>query len=173
MAHRVSDQEFTEFVHGSWAGLYRTAYLLVGDPGLAEDLVQTALAKTYAAWSSVRDVRAAPAYARTTLVNTAASWFRKRSWRNEVPTAPLPDLHEHDHDPSVRPAVIEALGHLPPRQRAVVVLRFYEDLSVAETASALGCSDGTVKSQTSKALDTLRRLLGETVVPLTTGATHD
>ena len=172
MAHRVSDQEFTEFVHGSWAGLYRTAYLLVGDPGLAEDLVQTALAKTYAAWSSVRDMRAAPAYARTTLVNTAASWFRKRSWRNEVPTTDLPEA-SHEHDPTVRPAVLDALAHLPPRQRAVVVLRYYEDLSVAETAAALGCSDGTVKSQTSKALDTLRRLLGEAVVPLTTGATHD
>ena len=172
MTHRVSDQEFTEFVHGSWAGLYRTAYLLVGDAGLAEDLVQTALAKTYAAWPSVRDVRAAPAYARTTLVNTASSWFRKRSWRNEVPTTVLP-AGSLEQDPTVRSAVLEALAHLPPRQRAVVVLRFYEDLSVAETAHALGCSDGTVKSQTSKALDTLRRLLGEAVVPLTTGATHD
>jgi len=172
MTHRVSDEEFTEFVHGSWAGLYRTAYLLVGDPGLAEDLVQTALAKTYAAWPTVRDVRAAPGYARTTLVNTAASWFRKRSWRNEVPTTTLPEV-SHQDDPSVRPAVLEALAHLPPRQRAVVVLRFYEDLSVAETAHALACSDGTVKSQTSKALDTLRRLLGEAVVPLTTGAIHD
>jgi len=172
MAHRVSDQEFTEFVHASWAGLYRTAYLLVGEPGLAEDLVQTALAKTYAAWPSVRDVRAAPAFARTTLVNTAASWFRKRSWRNEVPTTVLPE-GTHEHDPSVRPAVLEALAELPPRQRAVVVLRFYEDLSVAETAHALGVSDGTVKSQTSKALDTLRGLLGDSVIPLTTGARHD
>jgi RNA polymerase sigma-70 factor (sigma-E family) len=174
MAHRVSDQEFTEFVQGSYAGLYRTAYLLLGDPGLAEDLVQTALAKTYAAWPGVRDVQAAPGYARTTLVNTAASWFRRHSWRNEVPTTSLPDTaHDHEQDPSVRPAVLDALAALPPRQRAVVVLRFYEDLSVADTAHALGCSDGTVKSQTSKALDTLRRLLGDAVVPETTGATHD
>jgi RNA polymerase sigma-70 factor (sigma-E family) len=172
MAHRVSDQEFTEFVQAAWPGLYRTAYLLLGDRGLAEDLVQTALAKTYAAWPGVRDVHAAPGYARTTLVNTAASWFRKRSWRNEVPTVSLPEVL-HEHDPAVRPAVLEALAHLPPRQRAVVVLRFYEDLSVADTAHVLGCSAGTVKSQTSKALDTLRRLLGEAVVPLTTGATHD
>jgi RNA polymerase sigma-70 factor (sigma-E family) len=176
MAHRVSDQEFTEFVQAAWAGLYRTAYLLLGDRGLAEDLVQTALAKTYAAWPGVRDVQAAPGYARTTLVNTASSWFRRKSWRNELPhelaSGELPD-DAQDHDPSDRPALLEALGHLPPRQRAVVVLRFYEDLSVAETAHALGCSAGTVKSQTSKALDTLRRLLGEAVVPLTTGATHD
>ncbi len=172
MAHRVSDQEFTEFANGSWASLYRTAYLLLGDAGLAEDLVQTALAKTYAAWPSVRDVQAAPGFARTTLVNTAASWFRKRSWRNEVPSTAVPD-GTHEHDPSVRPAVLEALRHLPPRQRAVVVLRFYEDQSVADTAHVLGVSEGTVKSQTSKALDSLRRLLGDAVIPETTGAHHD
>ena len=174
MTHRVSDEEFTEFVQGAWAGLYRTAYLLVGDVGLAEDLVQSALAKTYVAWSSVRDVHAAPAYARTTLVNTAASWFRRRSWRNELPTHTLPDSHQ-DEDPSDRPAVLDALTQLPPRQRAVVVLRYYEDLSVADTAHALGCSEGTVKSQTSKALDTLRRLLGDAVIPATsiTGGSHD
>jgi RNA polymerase sigma-70 factor (sigma-E family) len=175
MARRVSDEEFTEFVHAAWPGLYRTAYLLVGEPGLAEDLVQTALAKTYAAWPKVRDIRSAPGFARTTLVNTASSWFRRRSWRNELPTESLPETG-HDPDPSVRPAVVDALSQLPPRQRAVVVLRFYEDLSVAEAARALGCSEGTVKSQTSKALDTLRRLLGDAVVPVTpisSGATHD
>ncbi len=71
MARQVSDEAFSEFVHGAWPGLYRTAYLLLGDAGLAEDLVQTALAKTYAAWPSVRDVQAAPGFARTTLLNTA------------------------------------------------------------------------------------------------------
>jgi RNA polymerase sigma-70 factor (sigma-E family) len=126
---------------------------MLGDRGEAEDLVQTALAKTYAAWSKVRSLDAAPAYARTVLVNTAASWFRKKSWRNERPTEDLPE-RAHDADPSDRPAVIEALGLLPPRQRAVVVLRFYDDLSVAETASALGVTEGTVKSQTSEALTT-------------------
>ena len=178
MTRQVSDEEFSEFVHGAWPGLYRTAYLLLGDPGLAEDLVQTALAKTYAAWPKVRDVQAAPGYARTTLLNTAASWFRRRSWRNELPTEHLPDPGR-ENDPSDRPAVLNALGLLPPRQRAVVVLRFYEDLSVAETAHALGCSEGTVKSQTSKALDTLRRLLGDAVIPVSAtnakllGGTHD
>ena len=91
MTRQVSDDEFTQFVHAAWPGLYRTAYLLLGDAGLAEDLVQTALAKTYAAWPKVRDVRAAPGYARTTLLNTAASWFRRSSWRNELPTESLPD----------------------------------------------------------------------------------
>ncbi|HWM74684.1 MAG TPA: SigE family RNA polymerase sigma factor [Nocardioides sp.] len=172
MSRSPSDGEFTQFAHATWASLYRTAYLLLGDRGEAEDLVQTALAKTYAAWPKVRDVHAAPGYARTVLVNTASSWFRKRSWRNERPTAVLPDLVD-EHDPSDRPALMSALAVLPPRQRAVVVLRYYEDLSVAQAASALGISEGTVKSQTSDALARLRTLLGDAVVPHTLGANHD
>jgi RNA polymerase sigma-70 factor (sigma-E family) len=172
MSRSPTDGEFTEFVHASWASLYRTAYLMLGDRSEAEDLVQTTLAKTYASWPKVRDVEAAPAYARTVLVNTAASWFRKKSWRNERPTATVPD-RAHETDPSDRPAVVDALSQLPPRQRAVIVLRYYEDLSVAQTASALGCSDGTVKSQTSDALNRLRDLLGDAVIPLELGATND
>ena len=167
-----SDEQFTEFVHASWGSLYRTAYLLLGDHAEAEDLVQTALAKTYASWHRVRDLNAAPGYARTTLVNTASSWFRRRSWRNEQPTGELPEA-VHEHDPSQRPTLAHALGQLPPRQRAVVVLRFYEDMSVAQTAEVLGCSQGTVKSQTSDALTRLRSLLGDAVVPQTLGAHHD
>ena len=169
MSRPPSDAEFTELVHASWASLYRTAYLLVGERTLAEDLVQTALAKTYASWGKVRDVSAAPGYARTALVNTAASWFRRKSWRNERPTEVLP---EHTHpvdrvDLSDRPALVDALARLAPRQRAVVVLRYYEDLTVSETARALGCSEGTVKSQTHDALSRLRTLLGEVVIPQT------
>jgi RNA polymerase sigma-70 factor (sigma-E family) len=172
MPRRPSDGEFTQFAHASWASLYRTAYLMLGDAAEAEDLVQTALAKTYAAWSKVRDVNAAPAYARTVLVNTASSWFRKRSWRNERPTEALPDIVD-ERDPSDRPAVMDALAALPPRQRAVIVLRYYEDLSVAQAASALDISEGTVKSQTSDPLARLRTLLGDSVVPHSLGATHD
>jgi RNA polymerase sigma-70 factor (sigma-E family) len=172
MARPPSDADYTEFVHASWPTLYRTAYLMLGDRGLAEDLVQTALAKTYASWGKVRDLGAARAYARTTLVNTATSWFRKKGWRNEQPTDHLQE-QGYDEDPTVRPALMQALAQLPPRQRAVVVLRFYDDLSVADTARALGCAEGTVKSQTSGALATLRTLLGEAVVPLETGASHD
>jgi RNA polymerase sigma-70 factor (sigma-E family) len=172
MPRPPSDAEYTEFVHATWPALYRTAYLLVGDHALAEDLVQTALAKTYGSWRKVRELDAAHGYARTTLINTAASWFRKRSWRNELPTDELPESGYHP-DPSDRPAVTDALRLLPPRQRAVIVLRYYEDLSVAQTAHALGCSEGTVKSQTSDALARLRTLLGDAVVPLTSGATHD
>ena len=166
------DGEFTEFVQASWPGLYRTAFLLLGDRGLAEDLAQTALTKTYAAWSRIEERSATPAYARRVLVNTAASWFRRKGWRNELPTSDLPE-RIHAPDPSTRPAVIDALGQLPPRQRAVVVLRFYEDLSVAETADALGCSPGTVKSQTFEAFAKLRVLLGDAVIPQTLGAHRD
>jgi len=170
MTRSPTDAEFTELVHGCWGSLYRTAYLHVGDHGLAEDLVQTALARTYAAWPRVRSVEAAPAYARTTLVNTAAEWFRKRSWRRELPTEQLGEPDAVPHDPSLRPTVIAALGLLAPRQRAVIVLRFFEDLSVAETARALGCSDGTVKSQTYDALAILRTHLGDSVVPTNIGS---
>ncbi|MXG88177.1 SigE family RNA polymerase sigma factor [Nocardioides flavescens] len=155
---------FTEFVEVAWPGLYRTAYLLLGDHQLAEDLVQDALAKTYASWRRVREPAAARAYARTVLVNTAASWFRRRSWRREWPTDELPETAT-GHDPSDRPAVVAALRTLPPRQRAVVVLRYFDDLSVREVADTLGISEGTVKSQTSHALDRLRVALGDDVVP--------
>jgi len=172
MARPPSDDEFTEFVVASWPSLCRTAYLLLGDRELAEDLVQTALSKTYAAWGGIRELDAARGYARTTLVNTAASWFRKRSWRAEHPTETI-ESGSYDVDPTLRPHLSAALAHLAPRQRAVVVLRFYEDLSVADTAQVLHCSEGTVKSQTSDAFAHLRRLLGEAVIPLETGARHD
>ena len=166
------DAEFTEFVHAAWPGLYRTAYLMLGEHQLAEDLVQSALARTYASWRKVREPGAAPAYARVVLANTASSWFRRRSWRNERPTETLPDSGV-EHDPSTRPALVEALATLAPRQRAVVVLRYYDDLSVREVASTLGISEGTVKSQTSDALARLRAVLGDDVVPSTEGARHD
>jgi RNA polymerase sigma-70 factor (sigma-E family) len=172
MPRPPSDAEYTEFVHASWPSLYRTAYLLVGEHALAEDLVQTSLAKTYASWRNVRDLSAAPGYARTTLINTAASWFRRKSWRTELATEELPESGHHP-DHSDRPAVLDALRQLPPRQRAVVVLRYYEEFSVAETADALGCTEGTVKSQTSDALAKLRTLLGDAVIPVTQGARHD
>lgn len=169
MSRRPDDDQFTAFVQSSSRSLFRTAYLLLGDHAEAEDLVQTSLAKTYAKWSSVKSVDAAGSYAHTVLLNTAASWFRRRSWRNERPTETLPD-HGRDHDLTDRPTLMAALGTLPPRQRAVVVLRYYEDLSIAQTASLLGCSEGTVKSQTHEAFGKLRRLLGDAVVPTTLGA---
>jgi len=172
MSSTMTDEAFTEFVHAAWPGLYRTAYLLLGDHQLAEDLTQTALAKTYGSWRSVKDPAAAQGYARVVLANTAVSWFRRRSWRNEHPTEQLPESGV-EHDPSTRTAVVDALATLAPRQRAVVVLRYYDDLSVREVAHALGISEGTVKSQTSDALARLRAVLGDDVVPSTEGAHHD
>ncbi|GAA1476172.1 SigE family RNA polymerase sigma factor [Nocardioides aestuarii] len=170
MTRPPTDAEFTELVHGTWGSLYRTAYLILGDHGLAEDLVQTALARTYASWGKVREVAAAPAYARTTLHNTAAEWIRRKSWRRELPTEQTAETPVEPSDPTLRPTVLAALARLAPRQRAVVVLRYYEDLSVAETARALSCSEGTVKSQTYDALAVLRTHLGDSVVPFTTGS---
>lgn len=165
------DDEFTAFVHARWAALYRSAVMLVGDRHLAEDLVQTALASTYASWGRIDRAEAAPAYARRTLHNAAFTWMRRHGWRNELPTEEMPEVprggtDDARADPSVRPTVLAAVAQLPPRQRAVVVLRYYDDLSVAETAEALGVATGTVKSQCADALGRLRDLLGDDEVSL-------
>lgn len=164
-------ERFDDFVRGRGAALQRTAYLLTGDWALAEDLVQTALARSWPAWGRIQ--HADPeAYVRRVLVNTHASWWRRR-WRGEVPTQTLPDRVrvEQDGGRHDRPALHAALLRLPPRQRAVVVLRFSEDLSEAATAELLGISVGTVKSTTSKALARLRAdgALAE-LAPTTRGA---
>ena len=167
MTRAPDDEQFTALVAAAWPSLYRSAFLLLGDRGEAEDLVQTALTKTYANWSKVRDIDAAPAYARTVLHNTAASWFRRASWRQEHPTGDLPDAGD-DPDHSVRPTLIEALRALPPRQRAVIVLRYYEDLSEAQIAEALDMAPGTVKSHSHAALRRLSSLLDESVEAILT-----
>ena len=147
---------FDEFVATRSRALLRTAYLLTGDHGLAEDLLQTALAKCWFSWGRI-DGPPEP-YVRRALATTYATWWRRR-WRGEQPTGNLPDRGDPAATAPVddRDALWRALGALPRRQRAVVVLRYYEDLSEAETASALGISTGTVKSQAAKALATLRR----------------
>jgi RNA polymerase sigma-70 factor (sigma-E family) len=142
---------FDEFVAARSGALLRTAYLLTHDHALAEDLLQTALAK---AWFSWRRVRGEPEpYVRRILVNTYATWWRRR-WNGEQPTETLPERAVEDAtDPT---DLWTAMERLPRRMRAVIVLRFFEDLTEAQTADALGCSVGTVKSQTSKALAKLR-----------------
>lgn len=153
---RVDEQEFADFVRGRGQALQRTAYLLTGDWALAEDLVQTSLAKAWPAWGRIR--HADPeGYVRKVLVNTHSSWWRRR-WRGEVPTELLPDRSGPDGAAGLheRPALHAALLRLPARQRAVVVLRFHEDLSEAATAELLGITTGTVKSTSSKALAALR-----------------
>ncbi|GAA4816158.1 SigE family RNA polymerase sigma factor [Nocardioides caeni] len=169
------EEEFSALVEAAWPSLYRTAYLLTGDHGMAEDLTQTALAATFARWHRLHDTGAAWGYARKAVVNGATSWFRRSSTRSERPTAVIPEraaATDHGREVGERSAVVGALAQLPPRQRAVVVLRFYDDLSVQDTAATLGISTGTVKSQTSDALARLRGLLGEDLADTTATASN-
>jgi RNA polymerase sigma-70 factor (sigma-E family) len=157
----LAEREFRDFVVARAAALHRTAYLLVGDWALAEDLVQTALAKTYLSWRRLDGLNAIEPYARRVLVNTAIAWWRRR-WRGERPTATLPERPVSDDADlrAERDQVWQLIATLPGRQRAVLVLRYYEDLTEAETARLLAISVGTVKSQSARALRTLRERLG-------------
>jgi RNA polymerase sigma-70 factor (sigma-E family) len=146
--------DFDEFVAARSTGLLRTAYLLTRDHALAEDLLQTALTKAWFAWSRI-DGEPEP-YVRRILVNTFASWWR-RKWNGEHAYDELPEPAPQEGDPvDTRHDLWVAMGRLPRRQRAVIVLRFVEDLTEAETARLLGVAPGTVKSQTAKALAKLR-----------------
>src|SRR6476620_1786513 len=127
---------FAEFVAARSASLHRTAYLLVGDRGLAQDLLQEALTKTYVAWPRLRDPGKAEAYTRKAITTTAITWFRRKGWNNERPTERLPEGGSLGHADAVadKAAIWEALQTLAPRQRAALVLRYYEDLTEAQTA---------------------------------------
>jgi RNA polymerase sigma-70 factor (sigma-E family) len=148
---------FTEFMSARSATLFRTAYLIVGDHQLAQDLLQESLIKTYVAWPRLRDVSSAEAYTRKTIVTTAISWRRRRSF-HERPTDVLPDTAVPDPGEAVttHASMVAQLRTLPPRQRAAIVLRYYEDLSEAQTAEVMGCSVGTVKAQVFTGLGRLR-----------------
>ncbi|WP_158847090.1 SigE family RNA polymerase sigma factor [Saccharothrix deserti] len=156
------DREFDEYVDARALVMRRTAYLLCGDWHRAEDLVQTALAKLYVAWPRVRRDASPDAYARKVLVRAAIDDSRRAFRRREtvvdaVPDTPVPGAAS---DLDVR----RALASLPAGQRTVVVLRYWEDLSVTETARLLGRTEGTVKSQAAKGLAALRDLLGHDVL---------
>lgn len=149
--------EFTLFVRARGPALIRTAYLLVGDQHLAEDLVQTALAKTHLAWRRLHKAGNAEAYTRKIMYHQVISWWRRHRSREVITDAiPEPRVIDADFVP-LRMTMRAALDVLPPKQRAVIVLRFYEDLTERETAEQLGCSIGTVKSNTARALQRLRR----------------
>jgi RNA polymerase sigma-70 factor (sigma-E family) len=158
---------FAEFATARSASLYRAAYLMVGERGLAEDLLQEALTKTYVAWPRLRDINKAEAYTRKAITTTAISWWRRKSWQAERPRDDVPERatrgEEHGHHVAERDWLWTELQTLPPKQRAAIVLRFYEDLTEAQTAAALGCSVGTVKSQVSTGLKRLRDRLGPDV----------
>lgn len=156
----TEQQGFPEFVAARSPALLRVAWMLTGDAYLAEDLLQTALGRTWPHWSGIR-AGGADAYVRQVMVRTQGGLWR-RLWRNEHPTADLPDTSAH---PSVfaaaddRSVLTAALRALPVRQRQTVVLRYYEDLSEREVAELMNCSTGTVKSQASKGLAKLRAAL--------------
>jgi RNA polymerase sigma-70 factor, ECF subfamily len=156
------EEDFRDFVAARSGALLRTAYLLAGDWATAEDLLQTALTKTYLAWKRLGRIDAVEPYTRKVLVNTSTSWWRRR-WHGERPTEVLPETAITDglDERLERDALWRHVRDLPARQRAVLVLRFYEDQSEAETARLLGVSVGTVKSQCSRALASLRVRLGE------------
>jgi len=148
---------FEEFVAARSPALLRTAWLLTGDDGLAQDLVQTALAKAWPRWDTIRHDDP-EGYVRAILATTYATWWRRR-WRGEVPTATPVEQHvapDAYAAADLRESVRRALAALPRGQRAVVVLRHFDDLTEARTAAALGISVGTVKSQHARAMATLR-----------------
>lgn len=153
------EREFTAFVHERGHVLLQTAYALTGDQHAAEDLLQGALAKTFVRWRHINTT--AEAYVRQILYHDhISSWRRRR--RREIPVAEPPEhpaTGDESPDTALRLSLRAALRTLPPRQRAVLVLRYLEDRSVEETAALLGCGPGTVGSQTSRALAKLRELV--------------
>lgn len=154
---------FVEFAQAARTRLRRAAYLLCGDWDLASDHVQEGLIRVYVAWPRMRRTGGELAYARKAVVSAFLDSARKRSSK-EYPTeadASLPSGEDVADTVVARRALMVALEKLPPRQRACVVLRYFEDLDVAATAAALGCSQGTVKSQTSRAIDSLRSMFDE------------
>jgi RNA polymerase sigma-70 factor (sigma-E family) len=153
-------ESFPDFVTRQQQALLRLAFLLAGDRGHAEDLVQTALMKSYRHWDRIVRRGEPSAYVRRALVTTHTSW-RRRAWHREQPTDRLPDVaaaapgDPPDGDEELR----RALAALPPRMRATVVLRYYEDLSELQTAQLMGCSESTVNTQAARGLARLRAAL--------------
>jgi RNA polymerase sigma-70 factor (sigma-E family) len=169
----VRDEDaFVEFAQAVRGRLRRTAYLMCGDWDQASDHVQEGLIRVYAAWPRLTRAGGEHAYARKAVVSAVIDHARRRS-STEVAREPdldVPSGHDVAESVTARAAVMSALADLPARQRACVVLRFYEDLSVADAAAVLGCSEGTVKSQTSRALASLRAMFdGSPLGELVTG----
>jgi len=157
------EAEYAAFFAASWPRLFRTTYAIAGDRQLTEDALQTAFAQAWAAWPKVSAANDRLAYVRRMAINAALSRHRRASSRRESVVAVLPETEQ----PSREDAFLsgdqtwQAVQELPPRQRAVVVLRYYEDLTEQEIAEVLGCRPGTVKSQASAALASLRSALGD------------
>jgi RNA polymerase sigma-70 factor (sigma-E family) len=169
---RPYDDDFSEYVAARQPTLLRVAYLLTGSRAEAEDLLQTSFAKLYLAWGRIEDPANRDAYTRQILVREHASSWRRLWRRRETSVDEVGDaMAAHtgfvtppDDSVTERAAMWRVVQSLPPRQRAVVVLRYYEDCSERQTAEVLGCSVGTVKSQCSRALASLRTQLSTTTV---------
>ncbi len=153
------DTDFMEFVRARSLALRRTAYLLCGDWSAGDDLVQESLAKVYVAWPRIAATEAALSYTRTTMLRTYLN--EKRKWRREVYYGDVPEHPTDDQDTALTVTLSALLRELPAKQRAVLVLRFYQDLSVPQIAEELGIPEGTVKSQLSRGLATMRVRLDE------------
>lgn len=161
------EQEFREYFTGRLQAVRRSAYLLCGDWHRADDFAQTAFVALHRRWRKIRDHAALDAYVRRTLVRAVIDESR-RPWRRERFTDEVPEVVDQagdsarlDDTVATRVALLDALRAVPPRQRAVLVLRFLEGLDVADTAATLRCTEGTVKSQTARGLATLRAKLGD------------
>jgi RNA polymerase sigma-70 factor (sigma-E family) len=165
-SNAARDEEFSSYMAARQPALLRTAYLLTGDRAGAEDLVQTALAKLYLSWDKVRDRESLDGYVRRIIVNEHNSLWRRAWKRREHTTERMPESPVTDvYDDGQGSALWDFVQTLPPKQRAVIVLRYYEDLSEAEIAATLGISTGTVKSQASRALAALRQRAPRTLDP--------
>ncbi|MEV6152819.1 SigE family RNA polymerase sigma factor [Nonomuraea sp. NPDC052129] len=156
----AEEHAFAAFVAARGTSLLRVAYLTCGDEAEAEDLLQTALERTWRSWDRVRYANPEP-YIRRVIVNTAISRARRRAILRVIPVHTPPESAAPESDIDLRRMLMEVLRALPPRQRAVIVLRYWEDLGETQTAEILGCSVGTVKSQASKAMAKLRSALGD------------
>jgi RNA polymerase sigma-70 factor (sigma-E family) len=165
----AQEESFREFVEGSWNRLLRTAYLLTGDHGAAEDLVQTALMRTYRHWGRIESYDSPEAYVRRVMVNANVSaWRRRKAIVHVVAEPPEPaagtgagfgagsGAGDHQDTYAVRDELWRAVQAMSPRMRTAFVLRYFEDLSEAEVASVMGCAVGTVKSQIARGLTKLR-----------------
>jgi RNA polymerase sigma-70 factor (sigma-E family) len=160
------DDEFTAFVVEHGAALLRTACLITGDRHAGEDLLQSALAKAFGAWSKVRRADSPPAYVRRVLVTTHLSW-RRRMWSTEQVVETFPDADSRDHQAAHADTdeMRRALLQLAPRMRTAVVLRYFEDLTETETARVMGCSVSTVNNHVSRGLAALRAHLAPAPAP--------
>jgi RNA polymerase sigma-70 factor (sigma-E family) len=164
----TAEEEFAEFAATAAPRLQGMAFLLCGDWHTAEDLVQATLVKVFLAWRRIKRQETAHAYATRTLVNTYLAHKRlRRSW--EIPTSEFPERPAEPAAPETQMVVLAALAGLPPKGRAVIMLRFWADLSVDQVAAILRCSPGAVKSQSVRALGKLRAVLGDAIPEVRAG----